>query len=130
MSTYTAPIRDMQFVMRELAGLGEVSKLPGCEELSEDLVDAILDEAGKFASGVLAPLNWTGDQQGARWEDGNVYTAEGWKDAYKQFAESGWTALACDPEYGGQGLPKLLSTAVMEMWKASNMSCRCGLVVC
>ena len=122
MSTYTAPIRDMQFVMRELAGLDEVARLPGCEEISEDLVDAILDEAGKFANGVLAPLNRTGDQQGARWEGGEVYTAEGWKGAYKQFAEAGWTALACDPEYGGQGLPKLVSTAVMEMWKASNMA--------
>ncbi|MBX3679249.1 acyl-CoA dehydrogenase [Cognatazoarcus halotolerans] len=122
MSNYTAPIRDMQFVMRELAGLAEVGRLPGCEEVSEDLVDAILDEAGKFASGVLAPLNRTGDQQGASWENGNVHTAAGWKEAYKQFAEAGWTALACDPEYGGQGLPKLLSTAVMEMWKASNMA--------
>ena len=122
MSTYTAPIRDMQFVMRELAGLDEVARLPGCEEISEDLVDAILDEAGKFANGVLAPLNRTGDQQGARWEGGEVYTAEGWKGAYKQFADAGWTALACDPEYGGQGLPKLVSTAVMEMWKASNMA--------
>ena len=122
MSTYTAPIRDMQFVMRELAGLDDVARLPGCEEISEDLVDAILDEAGKFANGVLAPLNRTGDQQGARWEGGEVYTAEGWKGAYKQFAEAGWTALACDPEYGGQGLPKLVSTAVMEMWKASNMA--------
>ena len=122
MSTYTAPIRDMQFVMRELAGLDEVARLPGCEEISEDLVDAILDEAGKFANGVLAPLNRTGDQQGARWEGGEVYTPEGWKGAYKQFADAGWTALACDPEYGGQGLPKLVSTAVMEMWKASNMA--------
>ena len=122
MSTYTAPIRDMQFVMRELAGLDDVARLPGCEEISEDLVDAILDEAGKFANGVLAPLNRTGDQQGARWEGGEVYTPEGWKGAYKQFADAGWTALACDPEYGGQGLPKLVSTAVMEMWKASNMA--------
>ena len=122
MPTYTPPLRDMQFVMRELAGLDEVARLPGCEEISEDLVDAILDEAGKFANGVLAPLNRTGDQQGARWEGGEVYTAEGWKGAYKQFAEAGWTALACDPEYGGQGLPKLVSTAVMEMWKASNMA--------
>ncbi len=122
MSQYTAPLRDMHFVMRELAGLDQVSQLPGCEEVSGDLVDAILDEAGKFASGVLAPLNWSGDQQGARWENGEVFTADGWKDAYRQFAEAGWTALACDPEYGGQGLPKLIATAVMEMWKSSNMA--------
>jgi len=122
MSQYNAPIRDMQFVMQELAGLDEVVKLPGNEEVSADLVDAILEEADKFASGVLAPLNWTGDQEGAKWNDGEVATAPGWKDAYKQFAESGWTALACEPEYGGQGLPKLLATAVMEMWKSANMA--------
>ncbi|MFN4065085.1 acyl-CoA dehydrogenase [Azoarcus communis] len=122
MSTYTAPIRDMQFVMNELAGFDQVAALPGNEEVSSDLVDAILEEANKFASGVLAPLNWTGDQEGAKWKDGQVFTATGWKDAYKQFSESGWTALACDPNYGGQGLPKLLSTAVMEMWKSANMA--------
>lgn len=122
MSHYTAPIRDMQFVMQELAGLDEVQALPGCEEVSSDLVDAILDEANKFASGVLAPLNWIGDQEGARWHDGEVSTAPGWKEAYRQFTEAGWTALACDPDFGGQGLPKLLSTAVMEMWKSANMA--------
>ncbi|HRA80522.1 MAG TPA: acyl-CoA dehydrogenase [Thauera sp.] len=122
MSNYSAPIRDMQFVMRELAGLDEVARLPGNEEVSTDLVDAILEEADKFASGVLAPLNWTGDQEGAKWNSGAVTTAPGWKDAYSQFAESGWTAIAGDPNYGGQGLPKLLSTAVMEMWKSANMA--------
>ncbi|MBP6763151.1 MAG: acyl-CoA dehydrogenase family protein, partial [Thauera sp.] len=122
MSNYSAPIRDMQFVMRELAGLDEVAQLPGNEEVSTDLVDAILEEADKFASGVLAPLNWTGDQEGAKWNDGAVTTAPGWKDAYAQFSESGWTAIAGDPNYGGQGLPKLLSTAVMEMWKSANMA--------
>ena len=122
MSNYSAPIRDMQFVMRELAGLDEVAQLPGNEEVSTDLVDAILEEADKFASGVLAPLNWTGDQEGAKWNDGVVTTAPGWKDAYAQFSESGWTAIAGDPNYGGQGLPKLLSTAVMEMWKSANMA--------
>ena len=122
MSQYTAPIRDMQFVMRELAGLDEVAKLPGCEEVSSDLVDAILDEANKFASGVLAPLNRVGDQVGAKWNDGAVTTAPGWQEAYRQFTEAGWTALACEPEFGGQGLPKLIATAVMEMWKSANMA--------
>ncbi|THF66109.1 acyl-CoA dehydrogenase [Pseudothauera nasutitermitis] len=122
MSQYTAPIRDMQFVMRELAGLDAVAALPGCEEVSPDLVDAILEEAGKFAGGVLAPLNKIGDQHGAKWQDGKVTTVPGWKAAYEQFAEAGWTALACDPQYGGQGLPKLISTAVMEMWKSANMA--------
>ncbi|MFN3984279.1 MAG: acyl-CoA dehydrogenase [Rhodocyclaceae bacterium] len=122
MSQYHAPLRDMRFVMQELAGLQEIQGLPGCEEVSADLVEAILDEAGKFASGVLAPLNWTGDQEGAKWDHGSVTTAAGWKEAYKQFTDAGWTAIACDPDYGGQGLPKLVSTAVMEMWKSSNMA--------
>ena len=122
MSNYKAPIRDMQFVMRELAGLDEVAQLPGNEEVSIDLVDAILDEADKFAVGVLAPLNRVGDQEGAKWKDREVFTAPGWKEAYTQFTDAGWTALPGDPEYGGQGLPKLLSTAVMEMWKSANMA--------
>jgi len=122
MSSYTAPIRDMQFVLRELADLDAVAALPGCEDASSDLVDAILEEANKFASGVIAPLNWTGDQEGATWDNGVVRTATGWKEAYTQFAEAGWTALACEPEFGGQGLPKLVSTAVMEMWKSANMA--------
>ena len=122
MSEYRAPIRDMQFVLKELAGLDQVAQLPNCEEASEDLVDAVIEEAGKFAAGVLSPLNRVGDTQGARWKDGEVTTAEGWKSAYTQFAESGWTSLACDPEYGGQGLPKIVSVAVMEMWKSANMA--------
>ncbi|MDO9598187.1 MAG: acyl-CoA dehydrogenase [Azoarcus sp.] len=122
MSNYTAPIRDMQFVMNELAGFDKVAALPGNDEVSSDLVDAILEEANKFASGVLAPLNWSGDQEGAKWDQHGVTTATGWKEAYRQFSEAGWTALACDPEFGGQGLPKLLSTAVMEMWKSANMA--------
>lgn len=122
MSNYNAPIRDMKFVMNELAGLDEVMALPGCEEVSEDLVDAILEEAGKFASGVLAPLNRTGDCEGAKWADGVVTTAPGWQQAYRQFVEAGWTAIANEPEYGGQGLPKLLNTAVIEMWKSANMA--------
>jgi acyl-CoA dehydrogenase len=122
MSNYSAPLRDMQFVLRELAGLEDIQQLPGYDEVSPDLVEAILEEANKFASGVLAPLNVTGDREGARWVQGEVHTVSGWKDAYKQFTEAGWTALACDPEYGGQGLPKLVSTAVMEMWKSANMA--------
>lgn len=122
MSTYIAPIRDMQFVMKELAGLDEVAALPGNEEVSSDLVDAILEEAGRFATEVLSPLNHSGDQEGARWSEGAVKTASGWKEAYRQFSAAGWTAIAAAPEYGGQGLPKLLSTAVMEMWKSANMA--------
>ncbi|HEU0200004.1 MAG TPA: acyl-CoA dehydrogenase [Burkholderiaceae bacterium] len=122
MSEYTAPIRDMQFVLRELAPLEEIARLPGCEEATLDLADAILEEAGKFATGVLSPLNVIGDREGVRWRDGDVTTAPGWRDAYAQFVAGGWNALSCDPHYGGQGLPRLLSTLVEEMWNGANVS--------
>ncbi|HTY03413.1 MAG TPA: acyl-CoA dehydrogenase [Rhodocyclaceae bacterium] len=120
--SYTAPVKDMMFVLKELAGVDRVAQLPGYEEASLDVVEAILDEAGKFAGGVLAPLNFSGDQTGAVWHDKQVTMPPGFKEAYKQFAESGWTALDCDPEFGGQGLPRVVSAAVREMWKASNMA--------
>lgn len=122
MSEYVAPIRDMKFVLTELAGLEEIGKLPGCEDATLDTAEAILEEAGKLASEVLSPLNRVGDTHGARWENGNVYTSPGWKDAYKQFVDGGWNAFSGEPEYGGQGLPKVLATAVMEMWKSANMA--------
>jgi alkylation response protein AidB-like acyl-CoA dehydrogenase len=122
MSTYNAPLKDMQFVLNELAGLDRVAKLPGCEEVTPDLVEAILDEANKFASGVLAPLNRAGDVEGAHWSDKAVTMPKGFKQAYRQFVENGWPALSCEPEHGGQGLPKTVAVAVQEMWKASNMA--------
>ena len=120
MSEYFAPLKEMRFVMQELAGLEQVVSLPGCEEASPDVVDAILDEAGRFSSEVLSPLNAVGDRDGAKWKDTVVTTSPGFKEAYRQFVENGWNGLGCDPEFGGQGLPRLLSTAVSEMWKASN----------
>ena len=120
MSEYVAPLKDIRFVMQALAGLAQVIALPGCEEASSDVVDAILDEAAKFAGAVLSPLNRVGDRDGAKWKDTVVTTSPGFKEAYRQFVDNGWNGLGCDPEFGGQGLPKLLSTAVSEMWKASN----------
>lgn len=120
MSEYIAPLKDIRFVMQELAGQDKVVTLPGCEEASSDVIDAILDEAAKFAGTVLSPLNRIGDREGARWKDTAVSTAPGFKEAYRQFVANGWNGLGCDPEFGGQGLPKLLSTAVSEMWKAAN----------
>jgi alkylation response protein AidB-like acyl-CoA dehydrogenase len=120
--SYIAPVKDMLFVLNELAGLDQVAQLPGYEEATPDVVEAILDEAGRFAGEVLAPLNFSGDQEGAQWHDKQVKMPAGFKQAYAQFAASGWTALDCHPEYGGQGLPRVVSAAVREMWKASNMA--------
>lgn len=122
MTTYAAPVRDMLFVMNELAGLEEVAKLPGNEEVSADLVEAIMEEASKFAGEVLAPINAIGDRQGCKWDNGVVTAADGFKEAYQSFVETGWNAFSARPEFGGQGLPTLLSTAVQEMWKSSNMA--------
>ena len=122
MSTYAAPLKDMRFVLNELAGLAEVAKLPGFEEATADTVDAILEEASKFAAGVLDPLNRPGDEQGSVWQDGAVAMPIGFRAAYRQFIEGGWNALPLDPDWGGQGLPKLVATPVEEMWIAANMS--------
>ncbi len=122
MSTYIAPIRDMQFVLNEVAGLEDICALPGNEECSVDLVESILDEAAKFATGVLDPINKVGDRVGHVCKDGVVTTAPGFKEAYKLFAETGWTAMPFAPEFGGQGLPAVVSMAVNEMWKGANMA--------
>jgi alkylation response protein AidB-like acyl-CoA dehydrogenase len=122
MSTYRAPLKDMRFVLKELAGLGEVAKLPGYGEATPDTVDAILEEASKFASEVLDPINYSGDREGSKFNDGEVRTPKGFRDAYKKFCEGGWNALPFEAEWGGQGLPRLVSTPVQEMWKSSNMS--------
>jgi alkylation response protein AidB-like acyl-CoA dehydrogenase len=122
MSAYTAPLKDMRFVLNELAGLSEVAKLPGYEEATPDTVDAILEEAARFASEVLDPLNRSGDQEGSKWADGEVRTPKGFRDAYRKFAEGGWNALPFEPGWGGQGLPKLVATPVDEMWTSANMS--------
>jgi alkylation response protein AidB-like acyl-CoA dehydrogenase len=123
MSQYHAPLADMHFVLTELAGLDQVAQLPGFEEADRDVVAAILQEAAKFATDVLDPLNQTGDQEGAtRMDDGSVRMPTGFKDAYLQYVQNGWNGLTKNPHYGGQGLPQLVSTAVEEMWHASNMA--------
>lgn len=122
MTTYFAPTRDMRFVIEELAGLDQLTRLSGYEDATPDLVEAVLGEAAKLAGEVLAPLNKTGDAQGVRLEAGSVRTADGFKAAYQQFVEGGWSGISSSPEYGGQGLPELVLTATMEMWNAANMS--------
>ncbi|HEY6487254.1 MAG TPA: acyl-CoA dehydrogenase [Candidatus Cybelea sp.] len=120
MSTYRAPLRDMQFALRELAGIEEVAALPGCGE-SLDVLDSVLEEAAAFASGVLDPLNRTGDTEGCTWSEGEVKTPSGFKEAYRQFADAGWIGLPVPPEYGGQGLPQILLGPTLEMWNAANI---------
>jgi alkylation response protein AidB-like acyl-CoA dehydrogenase len=120
MSTYRAPLRDMQFVLRELAGVEEVAKLPGYEDTT-DVLDAILDEASTFASEVLDPLNQSGDKEGCTWTDGVVTTPKGFKEAYHQFAQAGWIGLPVSAEFGGQGLPSIMLGPTLEMWNAANV---------
>src|SRR5689334_5234320 len=105
MPTFTAPIQDMAFVIEHLAGLPEITGLPGFEEATGDLVAAVLEEAGKFAGEVLAPLNPVGDREGVHLNDGKVTTPKGFAEAYSQFVEGGWNAVPFEPEWGGQGLP-------------------------
>ncbi len=123
MSTYHAPLADMQFVLNDLAGLAQVATLPGFEDATPDTVAAILEEASKFATEVLDPLNASGDREGSKLlPDGTVKTPEGFKAAYRQYAENGWNGLTKAHQYGGQGLPHLVATPVEEMWHAANMA--------
>ncbi|MDM0037515.1 acyl-CoA dehydrogenase [Variovorax sp. J22G21] len=122
MNGYAAPLREMQFVLSDLANLDEIAALPDFAEATPDLVAAVLEEASKFASGVLSPLNPVGDATGSRWQDGEVLTPPGWVDAYKQFCAAGWTALAAPREHGGQGLPVVVSALVEEMWNGANIA--------
>src|SRR5262245_35896293 len=122
MSTYTAPLKRMSFGLNARSEPSEVVKLPGYEDATPDTVDAILEEAARFASEVLDPLNRTGDEEGSKLADGEVRTPKGFRDAYRKFAEGGWNALPFEPDWGGQGLPKLVATPVDEMWTSANMS--------
>ncbi|MCA8929778.1 MAG: acyl-CoA dehydrogenase family protein, partial [Alphaproteobacteria bacterium] len=126
MSDYAAPLADIRFALAQVAGLDGVLALPGFEDLSPDLVDAVLDEADKFASGVLAPLSRVGDQQGARLENGVVRMPDGFPEAYKAYVEGGWNGPVFDPERGGQGLPWLVGTALNEIWGSANLGFSLG----
>jgi 3-(methylsulfanyl)propanoyl-CoA dehydrogenase len=121
MSAYRAPLRDLLFNIKEMVDLEAVAALPGYEEAA-DVVEPILEEAANFATNVLDPLNASGDKEGAHFDDGRVTTPKGFKAAFKQFADAGWIGLPMPAEYGGQGLPQVLATAVLEMWQSSNMA--------
>lgn len=120
--TYRAPVRDMAFVLQEVAGLGQLAGKGDFADLTPDLVEAVLEEGAKLAGEVLAPLNRSGDHEGARLEADGVKTPKGFADAYRRWVEGGWGSLAASTEYGGQGLPLALATAMQEMWNAANMS--------
>jgi len=114
--TYAAPLDDMRFVLKHLAGLPEIATFTGYEEADPELIEAILTEAARFAGEVLAPLNVIGDRQGVRWADGNVSTADGFQAAYRQFIDAGWHGMPASAEIGGQDMPAVVSSAVAEMW--------------
>ena len=121
MPTYTAPTKDMQFVLHDVLKVSE-STIPGYADLEADFTSAVLEEAGKLTSEVLAPLNAVGDKEGCRLENGVVYTPTGFKEAFGKIKEGGWTGLDMPEQYGGQNMPYVLGSAVGEMFSASNQA--------
>ncbi len=122
MTDYVAPVDDMLFAIREQAGLARVQALPDFAEASDDVVEAVLEEAGKFGNGVLRPINHSGDMEGTRVENQAVVSASGFRDAYRQFMEAGWPSVALPPEFDGQGLPQTLAVPVAELWSGANLA--------
>ena len=120
--TYRAPLKDMLFVMKELAGLEAVAQLPGYEDAGVDTAAAVLEECARFNEEVVAPLNWEGDRNPSSFHDGEVRTTPGFKQAFRQFAAGGWQGLSHPEAFGGQGLPKLIHAACGEMVQSANMS--------
>ena len=120
--SYQAPLKDMLFVMNELAGLAEIHTLPGCEDATPDTAEAVLEENAKFCGGVVAPLNWPSDKEPSFWHDGQVTTSKGFKKAFKAYGEAGWQGVQHPTEFGGQGLPKLLATPCIEMLNSASIS--------
>jgi acyl-CoA dehydrogenase len=122
MTDYNAPIQDMQFVIDEIAGLDSISSLPGFEDATPDLVEAVLEQAGVLANEVFSPLNQSGDEHGTRIENGAVVSPPGYAEAYQQFVDNGWQGIGKSTAIDGQGLPFLVHSAVAEMWYGSNMA--------
>ena len=120
--TYRAPLKDMLFCMKELAGLDAVARLPGFDDIDADTAQAVLEECAKFNEGIVAPLNWDGDLKPSSWKDGVVTTTAGFKQAFRQFAQGGWQGLQHPVEFGGQGLPKTIGAACIEMLNSANLS--------
>ena len=119
---YNAPIKEMMFLVNDWIGMDRLTALPGNEDVDAEVLEAILEEAGKFCSNELLPINRQGDEVGATFENGSVTTPPGFKEAYKKFIENGWTSIDADPEHGGQGLPKLFQNLIDEMLSGCNLS--------
>ena len=120
--SYVAPLKDILFVMNELAGLEAISHLPGCEDATPETAEAVLEENAKFCSEVVAPLNWASDCEPSSWHAGNVTTTPGFKEAFKAFGQAGWQGVQHPVQYGGQGLPKLLAAPCIEMLNSASLS--------
>ena len=127
--TFRAPVADIAFTLKHSAGLGQAMKDGLYGDLSEDVVDAVLEEAGKFASDVIAPLNTVGDKHGTPLKDGVVTMPPGWKEAYTAWSQAGWNGLAASDKWGGQGLPHALNAACIEMWNSASMAFGIGPVL-
>jgi len=122
MPTYQAPLDNIKFVLHDVLNADQLTEIPGYEEASADLVDQIIEEGAKLCEEVLFPINQSGDDEGCTWEDGEVKTPKGFKEAYDAFAEGGWCGISADPEYGGMGLPMLVNTVMQEMICSANFS--------
>src|SRR5579883_397147 len=124
--TYRAPVREVRFVLEELLETSRLAGAPQLPDYSAELAQSVLEEAARFAEGVLEPLNRPGDREGARWTPQGVVAAPGFKEAYAQFVAGGWPALGGPPEFGGQPLPRVLVTAVGEFWGSANLAFKLG----
>jgi len=122
MPTYNAPTKDMAFVLHEVLKVQDL-KIDGFEDMTDDFTSQVLEEAGKLATNMLQPLNEVGDKEGCTLENGVIRTPKGFKEAFQTYREGGWNGLDCDPEYGGQGMPYTLATAVGEIFSSANMAC-------
>jgi 3-(methylsulfanyl)propanoyl-CoA dehydrogenase len=122
MPIYNAPVKDIKFVLNDLLGLDKMTNMPGFEDATPDMVDAILEEGGKLMSEVIQPLNQVGDTEGCKWDDGVVTTPTGFKEAYDQYREGGWAGIDMDTKYGGQGLPHIIGVSLAEMMSSANMA--------
>jgi len=120
--SYTAPLQDMRFVLHNLCNLSEIAQLPDMEDATPDMIDAILEEAAKYAGQELSPLNRAGDEAGLGFDDGKVTMPEGWSGAYQTLVEMGWNSPSASPEHGGMGLPYVVNACIQEMFQGANMA--------